>query len=206
MHNSRSRYILTIWRCAISFQVVIPWLLLLTIQKGSQDLLSYTIRRGASLGQGPSGGEVLTRIPLCSKASICPGFMSCGISCQVSVWDADADRVRQSTTFGENRLHPQGARKAVKNFVKLCFYVPHWPRLFGLKPLSFRAKLWWSRHANSQSSLTVTLHYQLTGIYSRPSLNFSWDIYLTAWLIQWTAPPFPWALTNYHVLSSLLIA
>jgi len=34
--------------CAVSFQAVILWLPLFTLRKGSQDLLSYTTRRGAT--------------------------------------------------------------------------------------------------------------------------------------------------------------
>jgi hypothetical protein len=34
--------------CAVSFQAVILWLPLFTLRKGSQNLLSYTTRRGAT--------------------------------------------------------------------------------------------------------------------------------------------------------------
>jgi hypothetical protein len=38
--------------CAVSFQAVILWLPLFTLRKGSQDLLSYTTRRGATEALG----------------------------------------------------------------------------------------------------------------------------------------------------------
>jgi len=38
--------------CAVSFQAVILWLPLFTLRKGSQDLLSYTTRRGATKADG----------------------------------------------------------------------------------------------------------------------------------------------------------
>ena len=36
------------WSCAVSFQAAILLLPLFTLRKGSQDLLSYTTRRGAT--------------------------------------------------------------------------------------------------------------------------------------------------------------
>ena len=39
------------WSCAVSFQAAILLLPLFTLRKGSQDLLSYTTRRGATIGQ-----------------------------------------------------------------------------------------------------------------------------------------------------------
>jgi len=38
--------------CAVSFQAVILWLPLFTLRKGSQNLLSYTTRRGATWSHG----------------------------------------------------------------------------------------------------------------------------------------------------------
>jgi hypothetical protein len=44
----RSGFIVDERSCAFSFQAVISWLPLFTLRRGSQDLLSYTTRRGAT--------------------------------------------------------------------------------------------------------------------------------------------------------------
>jgi hypothetical protein len=59
----RSGFIMDQWSCAISFQAVILWLLLFTLQKGSQDLLSYTTRRGATGGLRHSSSPCKTVHP-----------------------------------------------------------------------------------------------------------------------------------------------
>ena len=51
------------WSCAVSFQAAILLLPLFTLRKGSQDLLSYTTRRGATQKDHPlnrmGGGNIL---------------------------------------------------------------------------------------------------------------------------------------------------
>jgi hypothetical protein len=60
----RSGFILDERSCTVSFQAVIPWLPQYTLRRGSQDLLSYTTRRGATPELGPLNIDDRTAIAL----------------------------------------------------------------------------------------------------------------------------------------------
>jgi hypothetical protein len=102
--NEREEALFALESCAISFQAVIPSLLLMSLRRGSQDLLSYTTRRGATQVIDVASAHVhqdLSAGVLLAKGDLAVSFR--GWSRPHDLQPSSGLRVAQSEFFQQNR-------------------------------------------------------------------------------------------------------